>query len=51
MTGVPEETLKYWRAHGRGPSWYKLGRGVVYDLAAVEAWLDEQRQTTGPDAA
>jgi predicted DNA-binding transcriptional regulator AlpA len=45
LTGVAEETLKYWRPRGKGPRWYKLGRRVVYDLAAVEEWLDEQRAT------
>ena len=43
-TGVPVQTLKYWRAHGRGPRWYKLGRRVVYDLDAVDAWVDESRR-------
>lgn len=50
-TGVSVETLKYWRTHGRGPRWYKLGRRVVYDLAAVDAWLDEQRAATGTGPA
>jgi predicted DNA-binding transcriptional regulator AlpA len=53
MTGVPEDTLKYWRhqAPERGPRWFKIGKTVVYDLAEIDAWLDEQRRTTGPDAA
>jgi predicted DNA-binding transcriptional regulator AlpA len=50
-TGVSVETLKYWRAQGRGPRWYKLGRRVVYNLADVDAWLDEQRGATGPSTA
>lgn len=46
MTGISVDTLKYWRARGRGegPRAYKIGRRVVYDLSAVNAWLDEQRQ-------
>lgn len=48
MTGVPVETLKYWRTRGKGPRWYRLeGARVVYDLTDVEAWLDKQRQGGG----
>jgi predicted DNA-binding transcriptional regulator AlpA len=51
-TGVPLGTLRYWRWQGTGPASYKLGRRVVYDLAAVDAWLDEQRQQShGPRPA
>ena len=51
MTGVPIETLKYWRVQGRGPRWFKLGKSVAYDLDAVNAWLDAQRETTGAQAS
>ena len=51
LTGIVEETLKYWRPRGKGPRWYKLGRSVVYDLADVEAWIEQQRQATGSAAA
>ena len=51
LTGVPAETLKYWRPRGKGPRWYRLeGARVVYDLADVETWLSQQRQQGG-DAA
>ena len=43
LTGLSIETLKYWRQVQRGPAWFRMGRRVCYDLAALEAWLDEQR--------
>ena len=48
LTGVPVWTLRSWRhqtSAGKpaGPVSFKLGGSVVYDLAAVEAWIDEQR--------
>lgn len=42
-TGVPVDTLRYWRHIGTGPRSYKLGRRVVYDIADVEAWMAHQR--------
>lgn len=44
LTGTSEATLRYWRHCGNGPRSYKLGRRVVYDLADVQGWLDEQRR-------
>lgn len=47
MTGTSIDTLRYWRATGKGgPPSYRLGRRVVYDQDAVAAWLNEQRQKT-----
>lgn len=46
MTGVPIDTLRYWRHLGTGPRAYKVGRRVRYDRADVVAWLDEQRAAT-----
>lgn len=44
-TGIPTETLRYWRWLGdRGPASFKLGpRRVVYDRQEVERWVEEQR--------
>ena len=48
LTGVPMATLRYWRHRGIGPTSYTLGpRRVVYDRAVVEAWIDEQRRSSG----
>lgn len=41
-TGVPENTLRFWRHEKRGPKSAKLGRRVVYRESDVQAWLDEQ---------
>lgn len=51
-TGVPLDTLRYWRHVGEGgPKSWKLGRRVVYDEADVEAWLDAQRGAEEPKGA
>ncbi|MDB5288742.1 MAG: hypothetical protein JWR05_3691 [Mucilaginibacter sp.] len=43
-TGVPLETLRYWRKIGEGgPRTFKLGRRVVVDETDLAAWLDAQR--------
>lgn len=45
-TRVPLATLRYYRATGDGPRLWKLaGRVVAYD-DDVEAWLNEQYETT-----
>jgi DNA-binding transcriptional MerR regulator len=55
LTGIPVETLRYWRhLRRRGPVSFKLGRRVVYERGDVQAWLDQQRKLTsagGGDAA
>jgi predicted DNA-binding transcriptional regulator AlpA len=42
MTGIPENTLRFWRHQGTGPKSAKLGRRVVYREADVLAWVEEQ---------
>lgn len=39
-------TLAYWRHIGKGPKWGKIGRRVVYRRSDVEAWIDEQFQSS-----
>jgi DNA-binding transcriptional MerR regulator len=46
MTGIPIETLRYYRWKNIGPASWRLGRRVVYDRGDVERWLDEQRVAT-----
>jgi len=41
-TGVPQNTLRFWRQAGKGPRSAKLGRRVVYRESDVQAWLDAQ---------
>ena len=38
------ETIRFWRYVGKGPAWFKIGRKVLYDADAVEAWLKEAQQ-------
>lgn len=46
-TGIPAETLRYWRRMKRGPRWYRLGPKLIrYQLTDVEEWLDNQRNGT-----
>lgn len=41
-SGIPINTLRYWRAQGTGPQSAKIGRRVMYRRADVDAWLREQ---------
>jgi predicted DNA-binding transcriptional regulator AlpA len=45
----PVETVRYWRYVGSGPKSFKVGRGILYARADVEAWIAEARNaaTTG----
>ena len=40
--GIPESTLRYYRARGEGPKSWKLGRRVVYFEDDVDAWIEAQ---------
>ncbi|MFW7415782.1 helix-turn-helix transcriptional regulator [Demequina sp. SO4-18] len=42
-TGVPINTLRYWRHLGQGPQSFRLGRRVVYAVSDVEAWIEAAR--------
>ena len=42
-TGIPVPTLRYWRACGRGPKSFNLGRAVRYDVRDLDAWMNAQR--------
>jgi predicted DNA-binding transcriptional regulator AlpA len=39
----PTETVRYWRHIGTGPKSFKVGRGVLYARADVEAWIEKAR--------
>lgn len=41
---MPVTTLVYWRAKHRGPRWYRLGKHVLYDVADLDAYVEEQKQ-------
>jgi hypothetical protein len=42
-TGVPEGTLRFWRATNQGPRSYLVGRRLRYDIADLDAWLAAQQ--------
>ena len=50
-TGIPEETLRYWRHRGEGPVSFKLGRRVVYARDDVESWIARQRELSAAGVA
>jgi predicted DNA-binding transcriptional regulator AlpA len=52
LTGIPVNTLRFWRSTRGGPQSAKLGRRIVYRERDVQAWIDAQFATAGgPDAA
>lgn len=48
MTGIPVETLKYWRRHGKGPRWAQVGRHISYRPADVEEWVNSHFEPVPP---
>lgn len=42
LTGLPVNTLRFWRHQGTGPRSIKLGRRVVYRECDVVAWIEDQ---------
>jgi predicted DNA-binding transcriptional regulator AlpA len=42
LTGPPVNTLRYWRANGRGPRSAKIGGRVMYREADVIDWINAQ---------
>jgi len=41
--GTTASTLVYWRAQRTGPRWYKLGRRVRYDIADLDAFIEQSK--------
>jgi predicted DNA-binding transcriptional regulator AlpA len=42
LVGLDGETLRYWRKQRKGPPYRKLGSAVVYEVAELRAWVQEQ---------
>jgi DNA-binding transcriptional MerR regulator len=42
LTGIPVNTLRYYRSQKIGPKSTKFGRTIVYREADVRAWMDAQ---------
>lgn len=38
LTGIPAETLRWWRRVNRGPAFIREGATIRYPLTEVEAW-------------
>jgi predicted DNA-binding transcriptional regulator AlpA len=51
LTGIPENTLRFWRHQGTGPKSAKLGRRLVYREEDVVAWIDRQFENDRTPAA
>lgn len=45
--GLAPETLRTWRARGKGPPFAKLGEAIRYDEEDVKAWIDARKVTPG----
>lgn len=43
---IPIETLRFYRAHSKGPVSYKVGRRVYYDQADLDAFLAAEKVRT-----
>lgn len=39
--GFTAGTLRVWRSQGKGPSYYKVGSTVRYEMDDLEAWKNE----------
>lgn len=39
--GLSPATLSTWRSRGKGPIYVKLGRSVVYRIADLDAFLED----------
>lgn len=40
--GVSPHTMENWRYLGQGPRYFRIGSLIKYDVADLDAWLDEQ---------
>ena len=46
---IAERTLEKWRCAGGGPPYARVRGVVLYDLAAVDAWLAARVRTSTSD--
>jgi hypothetical protein len=40
---VPESTLKFWRAHGTGPAFLKIGKRIYYTEVDLLGFIESRR--------
>jgi predicted DNA-binding transcriptional regulator AlpA len=49
---LSKSTLDKLRCHGGGPTYFKLGRTVVYSVGDLDAWMaSRRRESTANDNA
>jgi len=41
MLHTPYKKLEFWRSHGKGPRYARIGKRVLYRKSDVEAWLTD----------
>ena len=41
--GLSESTMRRMRREDRGPPWVRKGRRVLYDIHALDAWMEEDK--------
>ncbi len=41
-----ESNLRWWRTIGEGPASYVIGRRICYDIADLDAWIEERKAKT-----
>ena len=51
MLMMSTTTLQRWRARGTGPSYIKVGGGILYRIVVVEAWLQSCTVRTNVEVA
>lgn len=44
---MPVDTLRWRRKQGLAPRSFKIGRKLFYEKTDLDAFLDQQRETTG----
>jgi predicted DNA-binding transcriptional regulator AlpA len=47
--GLAPRTLEKMRLTGAGPSYYKLGRAVIYDTREIDTWVSERARRSTSD--
>jgi predicted DNA-binding transcriptional regulator AlpA len=48
---LSKSTLDKLRCHGGGPTYFKLGRTVVYSVSDLDAWMTSRRRESTAVAA
>ena len=48
--GISPRTLERWRLEGKGPTFHKFGRRVMYAESDLASWADDQKRSSTSDA-